>query len=125
MGHSTTASIQDIINRRVEIGLADLLLTIFDYAYCKGAGDPIELPTQMGTLDLLILIEARYEAEVLALRGWLDPPIMHDDLPAWLLRQPQQADGGWTAHERAYAERMIALGDARPPTLHTAKEGTS
>lgn len=114
MGHSTTAPIHDIINRRVETGLADLLLTVADYFYCKGAGVPTELPSHPGTLDLLILIEARHQAEVLALRGWLDPPVDPMDLPSWLLRQPQQADR-WTAHERAYAERMIALGDARPP----------
>jgi hypothetical protein len=112
MGHSTTAPIQEIIGSRVEIGLADLLLTIFDYAYCKGAGAPIELPSHLGTLDLLLLIEARHQAEVLALRGWLDPPILADDLPSSLLTQPQQANN---PQVRAAAERGIALGDAEPP----------
>lgn len=112
MAHSTTASIQDVINRRVETGLADLLLTVADYFYCTGAGVPAELPGQTGMADLLILIEARHRAEVLALRGWLDPPIASDELPGWLLTLPQRAD---PVRARAAAEREVALGDAEPP----------
>jgi hypothetical protein len=96
----TDTPIQEIINRRVELGLADLLLAIYDAGYCAGANVPIETPAHAGLADLLLLIQARHRDEVLALRGWLDPPILADDIPGWLL---------------AHAERVQALGDATPP----------
>jgi hypothetical protein len=44
--------------------------------------------------------EARHRAEILASRGWLPPPLLHDEIPGWLLAQ---------------CERQNALGDATPP----------
>lgn len=116
--HSTTTPIQDIINRRVETGLADLLLTIYDAGYCAGAGMAMELPIPMGMADLVLLVEARHKAEVQALRGWCEEPrVLRDHLPAYLASLPQQADATPEAPDwlRAYAERQIALGDATPP----------
>jgi hypothetical protein len=69
---NSTTTIQDIINRRVETSLADLLLTV----------------------------EARHRAEILASRGWLPPALANDEIPGWLLAQ---------------CERQNALGDATPP----------
>lgn len=95
-----TTAIQDIINRRVETSLADLLLTVYDAGYCAGANVPVETPAHVGLADLLMLIEARHRAEILASRGWLPPPLLHDEIPGWLL---------------AHCERENALGDATPP----------
>jgi hypothetical protein len=83
---------------RAERGMADLLLTIYDYAYCAGAGLPNET-TDPHLRDLLATLDARYRAEILAMRGWADPPLL-DEAPGWLL---------------AMRERQTALGDARPP----------
>lgn len=76
---------------RAERGLADLLLTIYDYAYCAGAQLANET-TDPGVRDLLITLEARHRDEVLALRGWTDAPLLADELPGWLLTQQQQVD---------------------------------
>lgn len=84
-------TIPDIINHRVETGLADLLLTVYDSGYCAGAGIACE-SAATGLADLLTTLAARHQAEVLALRAWGDPPIRADELPAWLLSLPQQAD---------------------------------
>lgn len=101
MEHSTT-TIQDIIRRRVETGLADLLLTVYDAGYCAALGSPPELAAAASTADLLTTLAARHRAEVLASRGWLglDPPLTNDEIPGWLL---------------AHCERQNALGDATPP----------
>jgi hypothetical protein len=84
---------------RAERGMADLLLTIYDYAYCAGANLPNET-TDPHLRDLLTTLDARYRAEVLSMRGWLDPPLLADEVPGWLL---------------AMRERQTALGDAQPP----------
>lgn len=104
-------TIQAIISQRVETGLADLLLSVYDAGYCAGASVPIEAPAHAGLSDLLALIAARHKDEVLALRGWLDAPLTSDDLPGWLLRLPQQSD----VQYHAAAERAAALGDSVPP----------
>jgi hypothetical protein len=78
---------------RAERGMADLLLTIYDYAYCAGANLPNET-TDPHLRDLLATLDARYEAEVLAMRGWADPPILADEMPAWLLTQQRQVEVG-------------------------------
>lgn len=108
--NSTT--IAAIIQSRTERGLADLLLTVYDAGYCAGGNLPIEEPAHTGLADLLILLEARHRQEVLALRGWLDPPITANAVPGWLLSLAQQAD---SVQLRAAVERETALGDARPP----------
>lgn len=116
--HSTTAPIQDIINRRVETGLADLLLTVFDAGYCAALGSPPEVSATHTIADLLTMLAARHRDEVLAARGWLglEPPLTTDELPGWLLRLPQQAAGQLAAVEAVAAiERVNALGDAQPP----------
>jgi hypothetical protein len=100
MEHFTTPSIQDIINRRVETGLADLLLSIYHAAYCAGANLPTEAPEGTYTRDLLSTLAGRHRVEILAPRGLLDEPATNDELPGWLL---------------AHCERQVALGDAQPP----------
>jgi hypothetical protein len=75
---------------RAERGMADLLLSVADHCYSLGAGIPSEAATYPGLADLFALLESRHRDEVLALRGLLDAPIAHDDLPGWLLRQQQQ-----------------------------------
>jgi hypothetical protein len=97
---NSTTTIQDIINRRVETSLADLLLTVYDAGYCAGANVSSAPPAHTGLADLLLLLEARHRAEILASRGWLPPPLLHDEIPGWLLAQ---------------CERQNALGDATPP----------
>jgi hypothetical protein len=57
---------------RAERGMADLLLTIYDYAYCAGANLPNET-TDPHLRDLLTTLDARYRAEVLSMRGWARP----------------------------------------------------
>lgn len=98
MSNSTT--IAEIVRSRTERGLADLLLTIYDAGYCAGANVPGAPPAHTGLADLLLLLEARHRAEILASRGWLPPPLMSDEIPGWLLAQ---------------CERQNALGDATPP----------
>ena len=78
-------AIQDILRARAELGLAELLLSVYDYAYCRSAGLPCEAPTHAGMRDLLVTLEARHRDEVLAPRGWADPPLLSDELPGWLL----------------------------------------
>lgn len=94
-----TDAIQSIIASRLETGLADLLLAVYHAGYCAGARLPSEAPGA-GLADLLTTIEARHRAEVLTPRGWLEPPVLADELPGWLL---------------AHCERINALGDAQPP----------
>lgn len=105
-------TIQDIINRRVEIGLSDLLLKLYHAGYCAGARLPLELPGEAGVTDLILLVEARHRVEVRAPRGWEDAPVTNDNLPGWLLSLPQQAD---PVRLLAAAERENALGDSLPP----------
>jgi hypothetical protein len=95
-----STTIADIIQSRAERGLADLLLTIYDAAYCAGANLPSEAPADPGVRDLVSTIAGRHRAEILAARGWIDPPLLNDEIPGWLL---------------ALRERYAALGDATPP----------
>jgi hypothetical protein len=93
-------TVYQVLIDRAERGMGDLLLTIYDHAYCAGANLPSEAPTDANLRDLLSTLAGRHRAEVLALRGWIDPPIAAEDLPGWLL---------------AHYERQTALGDAEPP----------
>lgn len=95
-----TTAIQDVINRRIEIGLGDLLLEMFHAGYCSGARLPLELPHEAGVTDLMLLIEARHKDEIRRPRGWENPPLLADEIPGWLL---------------AHCERENALGDSGPP----------
>lgn len=92
-------TIADVITSRAERGLSDLLLTIYDAAYCAGANLASAPPHDRGIADLLATIAGRHRAEMLAARGWLDPLINAEDVPVWLL---------------AARERETALGDATP-----------
>lgn len=105
-------TIQALINRRLEYGLADLLLAVYDAGYCAALGEAPELGVSPQLADLLAMLRARHTSEVQAARGWLPTPIAADDLPGWLLRQTQQVD---QVAARAEAERQRALGDAEPP----------
>jgi len=82
--------ISDIIRDRAERGIADLLLSAFDAGYCAGAGVPCEQATHPGLADLLATLAMRHQAEVLALRGWLDPPLLADEVPGWLLAHAER-----------------------------------
>lgn len=95
-----TTSIHSIVLQRLDRGFADLLLTIYDHAYCAGANLPSEAPADSSLADLLSTLAGRHRAEVLAPRGWLDPPIATEDIPGWLL---------------AHCELQTALGDSTPP----------
>lgn len=104
-------TITDVINRRIETSLGDLLLEMYHAGYCAGARLPLELPHEAGVTDLLLLIEARHRDEIRRPRGWAvldDPPPHADERLAWLLSLPQQAD---PVRVRAALEREIALGD--------------
>jgi len=101
-------ALQDLINRRIETGLGDMLLAMYHAGYCAGARLPIELPAENGAADLVLLVEARHKDEIRRPRGWEDAPLTSDELPGWLLKQPQQAD---PVRLRAYAERVLALGE--------------
>lgn len=94
------SAIQDIINRRIETGLGDMLLAMYHAGYCAGAGLPIDLPAEAGAIDLVVLIEARHKDEIRRPRGWENPPLLADEIPGWLL---------------AHCERENALGDSGPP----------
>ena len=101
-------TIQSIIRTRAESGLADLLLEVYDHAYCAGAGmerPPLSCP---GMADLIATLEARHRVERLREAGdghresggnpatHTSPqsraPSLHDELPGWLLALRQQAD---------------------------------
>lgn len=120
---TTTTLISQVIRDRMERGIADLLLSAYDAGYCAGAGVSCEQATHPGLRELLATIAMRHQAEVLALRGWVDPPLTADELPGWLLSLAQQAD---SVQSLATAERQEALGDARPPEnwlRRTSQEG--
>jgi hypothetical protein len=85
-------TLDDIIQARAKDGLSDLLLAIYDYAYCLGAGIIPPPPARPGVIDLLRTLEAIHRIEVLAPRGWVTPPLTNDELPGWLLGLAQQAD---------------------------------
>ncbi len=96
---SNFTTIAGVLRDRQERGMADLLLTVYDAGYCAGAGVPLDPPTSL--VDLLLLLEARHRAETRAARGWLsEPPLLNDEIPGWLLAQ---------------CERQNALGDAVSP----------
>lgn len=80
--------------------LPDVLLWLYDQAYCAGANLPSEAPADQHLRELLATIAGRHRAECLAPRGWLDVPVLNDELPGWLL---------------ARCEREVALGDCTPP----------
>lgn len=69
--------------------LSDMLLEVYDAAYCAGAGLHCPIPHDAGMVALLSTLEARYRVEVLDVR---DPPKTRDELPGWLLSLSQQAD---------------------------------
>lgn len=104
---NSTTTISEVIRDRQERGIADLLLSAFDAGYCAGAGVPCEQATHPGLRDLLATIAMRHQAEVLALRGWSDPPLLRDEVPGWLL---------------AHAERQV-LPSAPPEGWQTAPLG--
>jgi len=89
-----TTLISQIITERMERGLSDLLLTVADHFYCRGARIPSEAATHPGLADLLQTLERRYETEIMALRGWSDddPALLRDERLGWLLSLPQQAN---------------------------------
>lgn len=93
--HCTT--IGEVIHARVERGLASVLLDIYHAAYCAGANLPTEAPTDPFIRDLLSTLAGRHRVEILAPRGWLDPPALNDEIPGWLLRQQRQNEtpDGW------------------------------
>lgn len=102
-------TVYSVMLSRAERGMADLLISVADYFYCKGAGLTVDPPNTPGLSDLFATLDARYEREVMAVRGWTDAPGTNDDLPGWLL---------------AHCERQTALGDAQPPPeLETAQLG--
>lgn len=82
-----------IIQERVALGMPELLLAIYDYAYCLGAGiiPPTQFYARHGLTDLLTSLEQIHRTEVLSVRGWEGPPTA-DALPGWLLSLAQQAD---------------------------------
>lgn len=104
-------TIYRVILDRAERGMADLLLTIYDAAYCAGAGLANET-TDPNVRDLIATLATRHHDELLAMRAWGDPKLARDDVPSWLLRQQQQADRPQLLAE---TERQVALGDAQPP----------
>lgn len=104
--------IQDLINRRLEYGLADLLLAVYDAGYCAALGEAPETGASPQHADLLAMLSARHKSEIQTTRGWLTPQVASDELPGWLLTLPQQAD---PVRARAAAERFRALGDSEPP----------
>lgn len=89
---SNCSTIADVLRDRAERGLADLLLSVYDAGYCAGAQLPLETPLHTGLAALLTTLAERHRAEILALRGWVDPPRDLDELPGWLLSLSQQAD---------------------------------
>lgn len=99
-------NLQDIIENRRDRLLSDLLLTVFDYAINRGMGYPCTRPMDEGTAKLLEIIEQRWQAEIESESRWVEPALLADDIPGWLLRQQRQI---------AHAEREIAWGDAEPP----------
>lgn len=80
----------DILGR-ADRGMADLLIQIADYFYCKGAGMVSDPPSTPEMANLIAHLDARYQTEIMAARGWFDPPpSTADELPGWLLKLPHQ-----------------------------------
>lgn len=78
-------TLDTIIRDRTGAALPDLLLAIYDYAYCRGAGIIPPAPDRVGMPDVLATIESIHRIEVLRPRGWDDtPPTDPDNLPDWL-----------------------------------------
>jgi hypothetical protein len=96
-----TPTIGDIIRDTAERGMTDLLIAVADYFYCLGAGIIPPPPIAAGRVELLATLECLHRIEVLALRGWVDPPLLNDEIPGWLLahaeRQvlPLEPPEGW------------------------------
>lgn len=81
----STTTVYSVMLERAERGMADLLIQVADYFYCKGAGLLSEPSRTTGMADLLTTLEQRYEAEIMAARNWLPPPLLADEVPGWLL----------------------------------------
>ena len=92
----------------MERGMGDLLLLIYDAGYCAALGLPMESPGSIGLISLLTTLAERHQAEVLARRGWADPPLLADDIPGWLL---------------AHCERQALPQEPPPAGWHTAPLG--
>lgn len=90
MANCTTTLISDIMRDRMERGISDLLLSAFDAGFCHGAGIAMESPLHAGMRELLATLAMRHQAEVLALRGWADPPLLADEVPGWLLAHAER-----------------------------------
>lgn len=82
-------ALQTILRARADASLGDILLEVYDAAYCAGAGLRPQPPHDAAMASLLSTLEARHRVEVLETR---DPPMMRDELPGWLLALAQQAD---------------------------------
>jgi hypothetical protein len=85
-------TLQSILRERADAGLSNMLLEVYDAAYCAGAGLPPPIAHDAAMVALLTTLEARYRVEVLEARGWTERPRAADELPGWLLRLSQQAD---------------------------------
>jgi hypothetical protein len=84
--------LETLLRDRARFDLGDLLLEIYDRAWCAGANiDPPE-PTYQGMADLLTTLAELHRVECLTPRGWVAPPRLADELPGWLLSLSQQAD---------------------------------
>ena len=78
------ASLEEIFVDRLRAGASSMLDEIYAAAYCAGQGvpDPIEHSEPMR--QLLWLLADRHRAD--------HPPILHDELPGWLLSLANQVE---------------------------------
>jgi len=82
-------NLQTVLRERADASLGDILLEVYDAAYCAGAGLVAPPPHDAAMASLLTTLEARHRVEILDMR---DQKMLADELPGWLLRLKQQAD---------------------------------
>lgn len=99
-------TLQETIQQRVGRGWLDLLVTVFDAGVAYGSGQ-IWQPETGSASDLVETIKRQWHQECAAGEAWVEKPAAA--APEWL-----------SESQRAYAERIAALGDAAPPEARHA-----
>lgn len=78
------STLEAVLRDRADRGMSEILDEIYASAYAAGAGIPDPTPHRQGMRELLWLLADRHRAE--------HPPIMHDELPGWLLSLANQKE---------------------------------
>jgi hypothetical protein len=82
MDNCTT--LEDVLRDRAQRGMDGILFDIYCAAYAAGAGLPDPMPHSASMRQLIWLLADRHRMEC--------PPVLHDELPGWLLSLSRQVD---------------------------------